>query len=145
MGGRSGIRILEEYGFTCLTGESCVLSMRLLFDCNEIAKGILEDFLGNCINLRKGCGWNDTCKYSFMASNAMAHDLAIFCLCFYNKNPGIDYVIETPHCGLIYECKKENVDYMLDNVLREVEVKRKWKVHLKSSSRNVHRFTGREV
>ena len=48
---------LKFFGFSCLTGEACSYSMRLLYDVSERGKRHFEAFIGN-IEIKEGSNWN---------------------------------------------------------------------------------------
>ena len=70
---------LQEYGFNCLTGESCAFGLRLLFDVTEKGKIILENFLGNTVSMNAGSSWNSQENFSVMLSPETAKELLLFC------------------------------------------------------------------
>lgn len=51
-------RDMEEFGVMPLTGESCVLSLRLLCDLTPAGADLLEEYLGGNVEFRAGSNWN---------------------------------------------------------------------------------------
>jgi len=70
---------LEQFGFRCLTGEACGLTMRLLYDVNLLGKRILEYSLGDIeVSLREPWNGGEFNAGSVMLTYDMARTCAIF-------------------------------------------------------------------
>lgn len=50
--------VIETNGINPLTRESCAYSQRILCDLNEDGVKLIEDFLGNTVEIKKGTNWN---------------------------------------------------------------------------------------
>jgi len=75
-------RDLEPYGLIYLTGESCGLGMRILFDLTPAGVNLLQEFWGSNVTIQTGSNWNhsDGQVASIMLSPAIFDDLAAFTL-----------------------------------------------------------------
>ena len=70
---------LEKFGFQCLTGEACGLSMRLLYDVNELGRKVLCKVLG-IPDISLPSPWNGR---RFAAGSVMlTGELALTCAIF---------------------------------------------------------------
>mgnify|MGYP003407426869 CR=1 FL=1 len=72
-------RDMQPFGFNCLTGEACGLSLRMLVDITAPARDILKEWMG-VSSLEVPDNWNSGSIGSVMMDHNIPVSLAVFCL-----------------------------------------------------------------
>ena len=138
---------LEEYGFKCLTGEACNLSMRMLMDLSHTGKTWLESFLG-IPELTLSAAWNQGSKINdeepvgcFMMPHKMFEDLALFILVGSNNHI---IAVKQKNDGYYGYTQEEWDKYNAKGYVFDLQ-RRVQGLHAHMNDRVTHAMTGRTV